>query len=335
MFNNIVITGIGTTYPKENVTTYEDIEKHFEGTGIRVKSLMKILGKSKRFSIDENMDYFDFAKDASDKALKNANIKAEDLDIIVVVTSMPEYLAPANAIKLGKKLNATNVKVAYDMNATCAGAVVAIEQISRYLLSSKEFSKAMITTVFIESYVRDDKDPIDYSVFSDSAASVILEKKEEDTQRGFIDSSYKTDCSYDNMNVFPKNGFKDMLMKNNREDGDIKVGPNAEVNLDFIPDVWNELLLNLLKKNALLPSDIKKYFFSQFSLYHIVTAIAKLHLKKDKYVYVGDMYGYNGICSPIFSLEYGLDNKLVTKDDYIVLCAIGAGYTTAAVLYKL
>ncbi|MCR3759099.1 hypothetical protein KYB31_08860 [Clostridium felsineum] len=335
MFNNIVITGIGTTYPEENVTTYEDIENHFKGTGIRVRSLMKILGKNKRFSIDEDIDYFDFAKVASDKALKQANIRADELDIIVVVADTPEYIAPTNAIKLGKKLNAKNVKVAYDMNANCAGGVVAIDQISRYLLSNKEFSKAMITTVFIESYIRDDKDPIDYSIFSDSVASVILEKKEEEVKRGFIDSSYKTDWNYDNMNVFPKSGFKDMLMKNNRDDKDIKAGVNEEVNLDFIPDVWNDIILNLLKKNALLPADIKKYFFSQFSLYHIATAMAKLHLKKDKYIYTGDMYGYNGSCSPFFSLEYALNDELVVKDDHIVLCAIGAGYTTSAVLYKL
>lgn len=334
MYSNIVITGIGISYPQKNMITAEQLQDHFSKQGIRIRSMMRVLGKERKFYIDKEDDYYDLLSGASEEALRYANLKAEDLDILVVVADTPEYISPTNAVKLAKKIGAVNVKMVYDLNANCAGGVVAIDQVSRFLQSSRDFSRAMITTSFFGSYISREDDPIAYSTFSDSAACVILEKKQENTERGFLDSAYKTDCSYDNMDVLPSKGFKNILIGNNRSDDALKLGINTEVDLSFIPDVWQKLLIDLLNKNNLKPQNISKYLFSQFSLFHIESTMAKLHIKREHSVYVGNEYGYNGCCSPIFALHSAVKSNGIHEGELIIFCGIGAGYTSAAVLYK-
>lgn len=334
IYSNVVITGIGINYPQKNMITAEQLENHFSKQGIRIRSMMKVLGKERKFCIDKEDDYYDLLSGASKDALRNADLKAENIDILVVVADTPEYISPTNAVKLAKRIGANSVKVVYDLNANCAGGVVAIDQVSHYLQSSKNFSKAMITTSFFGSYISREDDPIAYSTFSDSAACIILEKKKENIERGFIDSAYKTDCNYDNMDVFPSEGFKNILIGNDRTDEALKLGINTEVDLSFIPDVWQGLLMDLLNKNNLNPQNVSKYLFSQFSLFHIVSTMAKLHLKKEHFVYVGNKYGYNGCCSPIFTLYSAVKSNRIHEGELIILCSIGAGYTSSAVLYK-
>lgn len=334
-WDNIVIAGIATSYPEENLVSYQDIEEHFENTKVRIKSLMKILGKNQRYCVTKDANYYDLLEKAAQKALDSANLTAQNLDILVVVADTPEYISPTNAIKLAKIIGANNVKVVYDLNANCAGGIVAFDQISRFLTANKYFYNAMIITSFYGSYIRNDNDPIAFSTFSDSAAAVILQKKTEDRKRGFIDSAYRTDCSYDTMDVFPANGFKDILVNGHRDDAHIKLGISKDMELSFVPENWEKLILELLGNNNLNPEEIEKYIFSQFSLYHIRSTMALLKLKQDKFYYNGDVYGYNGCCSPYFALANLLSKSEIPNNKYIVLSAIGAGFTSAAILYSI
>ncbi|NRT80598.1 3-oxoacyl-[acyl-carrier-protein] synthase III C-terminal domain-containing protein [Clostridium beijerinckii] len=334
MYSNVLISGIGVSYPEHNVTTYNQLEEYFKKQDIRIENLMKMLGKNKRFSIDEKVDFFSLIKDASDKAFKKANLNPENIDILVAVVDTPEYITPTNAIKIAKVLGVKNVKVVYDMNANCSGAIVAIDQVSNYLKANKHYKNALITTVFIGSYLRRETDPISYGTFSDAASSIILRKVEEDKERGVIDSNYKADYNYDNMDVFPAKGFKDMLLNKHRSNDEIMIDIGKGVDLSFIPDMWESLITDLLNANKLNAKAIERYYFSQFSLFHIISTMGKLRLTKEKCVYVGDKYGYTGCCSPIFALDYSFENEKIEEDSFTILCGVGAGYTAAALLYK-
>ena len=184
------------------------------------------------------------------------------------------------------------------------------------------------------SYLRRDTDAISYGTFSDAASTIILRKVEEDIERGVIDSNYKTDYNYENMDVFPAKGFSDMLVNNHRSNDNIMINIAKDVDLSFIPDMWEKLIRGLLINNKLDVEDVYRYFFSQFSLFHIRSTMGKLKLPKEKCIYVGDEYGYTGCCSPIFALDYSMKTEEIKEGSYTVFCAVGSGYTSIAVLYK-
>lgn len=179
------------------------------------------------------------------------------------------------------------------------------------------------------------ENPISYSTFSDSAAAVVLEKEYGDIGTGIIDVCYKTDCSYNSMDVVPNNGFFNIFLNNERGDQDLKLGMNDDVDLSFIPDMWANQMNDFLRKNGLCPKDISQYLFSQFSLYHIKSTLKKLNVEDSHYTYIGNMYGYNGCCSPLFALYNACRMRKLKKNDLFILCGIGAGYTSAGLLYKV
>ena len=56
-------------------------------------------------------------------------------------------------------------------------------------------------------------------------------------------------------------------------------------------------------------------------------------MSKEKYVFVGDKYGYTGVSSPIMALNEVWDN--IGEGGYLVFCSVAAGYSMNAVLYKI
>lgn len=184
------------------------------------------------------------------------------------------------------------------------------------------------------SHIHKETDPISYSIFSDGAGAVILEKKEENFERGFIDSQYNSNSDYHNMNSFPKFGFTSILKNNVKEDENLKLYVNPEIQLSFVPDVWVEIISTLLERNNLTSGDIDMYFFSQFSLFDITSTIDRLSVNHDKFIYTGDKYGYTGSSSPIFALNHELKEQDYNKYSTAVFCGIGAGYSSASLLYK-
>lgn len=332
---NILLTGLGISYPQNNKMDYKDLQEFYANKNVRIKSIMKILGKEQRFSMSLDDDYFSFLEKAALEAIYSSNTKIEDIDMIVVATDTPEYLSPSNAIRLANRLNMENVQVAYDLNANCASGVVAIDQVSSYLKSNIYINTALVVLAFMGSYIYMPENPISYSTFSDSAAAVVLEKEYGDIGTGIIDVCYKTDCSYNSMDVVPNNGFFNIFLNNERGDQDLKLGMNDDVDLSFIPDMWANQMNDFLRKNGLCPKDISQYLFSQFSLYHIKSTLKKLNVEDSHYTYIGNMYGYNGCCSPLFALYNACRMRKLKKNDLFILCGIGAGYTSAGLLYKV
>lgn len=333
MYSNIEISGIGIEYPEYGKMEFERLQSYYNERNIRIKSLMKILGKEGRFTSRINDNYFGFLEKASQKALKAAEMDVDDLDMVVVATDTPEYLSPTNALRISSILKAKRVKIAFDMNANCASGVIALDQVSSYMKSNRAIENALVICVFMGSYIFMPESPISYCTFSDGVSAVTLRKR--NTMEGIIATNYMTDSSYMQMDVLPSQGFSNILRNNKRKDEDLKLGMDQGLDISFIPEIWAKQLQGLLSDYNLDAADISQYLFSQFSLYHIKSAMKKFNLSDDYYTYVGNQYGYTGECSPIFALYEARKAKKIKPNDYIILCGIGAGYTSAAILYKV
>lgn len=333
MNKNVEIVGIGIEYPSYGMVDYSGLEKYYNEKNIRIKSLMKILGKEGRYTRKNDDDYFQFLEISSKKALKAANLSVSDLDMVIVATDTPEYLSPTNALRITNILKAKNVKIAFDMDANCASGIVAIDQASSYMKVNRSINTALIICAFMGSNIFTPENPVSYCTFSDGVSSVILEKK--DNLSGIIDTNYMTDCSYMNMDVLPAKGFSNILRSKDNKNEDMKLGTDQGLDISFIPEIWKVQLNELLANNNLNAENISQYLFSQFSLYHIKSTIQKMNLSDKHYTYVGEKYGYTGECSPIFALYDARKKGKIKRDDLIILCGIGAGYTSAAMLYKV
>ena len=82
-------------------------------------------GIARRHIAAEGQTSSDLALEASRAALKTANVRAEEIDLIVVATSTPDYVFPSTACQLQAKLGIKGC-AAFDIQAVCSGFVYAL-----------------------------------------------------------------------------------------------------------------------------------------------------------------------------------------------------------------
>ena len=101
------IIGIGSAIPKQKITN-----QYFVDLGLDTSDqwITERTGIKQRYYTTENESSIDLAYKASLKAIKSANIEAKDIDLIIVATTTPDYLAfPSTACLLQEKLKTKHI----------------------------------------------------------------------------------------------------------------------------------------------------------------------------------------------------------------------------------
>lgn len=327
---NVKIKEIAIYHPKHKVQNDFYIEHYKKLYGKDYSNFIQnVLGRNSRYIInDDQENSLTMAIEASKLVLDKSKLSAEDLDMIIFATQVPEFLCPTNSLLLHQALHAGTKTGLLDINANCAGMTTALDQASQYLLSNSHMEKLLLVGSDYLSLIADPKDSIAYSNFGDTACAVILEKTEEQT--GFIDSIHWTDsCIFDKV-TFPKNGLSRKLKKQE---------PVSYLNwLPFdgsicMPDAY-KMIDTLLERNHLTTKTVDAYCLSQFSISNINKIQEHYHLEDEQIVYVGDNFGYTGTTSPLLALHEGIQEGKIRRGDTILFWTVGIGYQLIAILLK-
>lgn len=329
--SSIRIKEIAIHHPENKVNNDFYVE-HFKNlTGEDHTSFLKdILGRDSRHIIDnDDENTLTMAVEASKKVLEKSGVSAEELDMIVFASQVPEYIFPTNAVMLHREIKAGTKAGVMDLNANCSGMTIALDQASRYMRSNPRMNKLLLVGSDYSSLIMDPSDSITYPNFGDVAVAVILERIEEENT-GLIDSIYYTDSSNYDRVTFPRNGLS-KAFKGSEEnkylqwlpfDGDVSL-PNAYKIID-----------EMLERNAVAPKDVDAYCLSQFSISNIKKMQANYGLKDEQMIYVGGEFGYTGTTSPLLALHEGIAKGTIKRGDKVLLWTVGVGYNLIAVLYQ-
>ncbi|GMA69613.1 hypothetical protein GCM10025879_08590 [Leuconostoc litchii] len=98
----------------------------------------------------------DLATSAAELALHQANIKAEDIDLIIVTTFTPDGLAPSTAALVQRNLQAKKAW-AYDIMTACAGFVFGLSTADKFIKSG-QYKNALVIASEVNSKMMDFKD---------------------------------------------------------------------------------------------------------------------------------------------------------------------------------
>lgn len=330
MERNILIKGTGTYTPKNEVGN-EFFEEYFRRLGVEVHGLMKHLNRKKRFFADRDESSLSMGYEAALDVLGKLKLDAKELDMIIFISDTPEYNMPTNALKLSHMLGAVNAHRVFDMNCNCTGMLVGLDVAAGYMQRRKAIKKALVIGSMHVSSVVKYKDSVVYPTFGDSAAAVILESVEETEKRGILSSEYFTDSDYHDTIVLPECGHsKELLYEVPKENRRMAWNP---FDFGFLSDNWTKIIKELLEDNHVDVEEIQYFLFSQFSDADNLLTLEKLGASKEKYVFVGDKYGYTGVSSPIMALNEVWED--IPEEGYLLFCSVAAGYSMNAVLYKI
>lgn len=332
MNNNAMIKGIAYYHPKRKVGNEYFIE-HFKKQGKDINGLLKATGRKERYiSDDEQENMLTMGYMAAKEVLAKTHVKASQLGMIVFSSGTPEYIAPSNAIKLHSMLNAAQKCAVYDLNANCAGMTVALDQVSRVMRNNQNLKYALIVgSDQLNRYSRY-REAITYSNFGDSACAMVIENV-YNSNRGFVDSDFYTNSSHHDKILLPAKGMSNVIKDRSLSTQDKLVRWDS---FDLSGAFYSAKISieEILFRNNLEKSHIKKYFLSQFALNNIKMVAEDLGESMDKFTFIGDEFGYTGTTSPMLAYARSVENNELEIGDYVIFWTVGAGTTCVCCLYQ-
>ncbi|MCX8056098.1 MAG: ketoacyl-ACP synthase III, partial [Ignavibacteria bacterium] len=176
---NAVIKGIGSYAPERVLTNQFFNELLGEDVDTWLQENLTI--KERRWC-NQNQSTADLCIEAAKVALQNANISAEDLDLIIVATDTPEYISPSTSSVVQYRLGAKKAGT-FDINTACAGFVTALNVGSKFIMADEHYKNVLVIGAYAMSKYLDLQDKKTVTLFADGAGAVVL-SAEEFTNRG-------------------------------------------------------------------------------------------------------------------------------------------------------
>jgi 3-oxoacyl-[acyl-carrier-protein] synthase-3 len=331
-----VIIGTGLYAPGEpidNATLKKltgvefDAERHESKIGIKRRHIAGVSGLQESTA--------DFAETAARRALEAAGVDPKDVGLFIVATDTPEYISPATAIVLQGRLQGgeTDAK-SFDVGASCASFVEALDAAARHLVTDKSLRYAVVVGVYnMPAYIRDG-DAFGWSIFADGAGAVVLERQ-EDVDAGYIDGAFVTDGTQWNFVGVYAGGTKLPVTHERLDAGEYGLQLLQRLPGDRNVKLWPPLVLRLLEKAGLAQSAVDHYLFTQINRSVIEQVMGVLGEPLEKTTMVMDRYGYTGSgCIPM-ALHEAIRAGRIKKGDLVVLVASGAGLAVGASLLRI
>jgi len=325
----IQILGIGSYVP-EKILTNVDLEKMVETSDEWIKTRTGI--EQRRIASAEQATS-DLAYEASIKALKNANIHAEDLDAIIVASITVDQVFPSTACILQKKLGAKHA-FCFDLEAACSGLLYSLEVANSLLIGNPKYKKILVLGAEKLSSIVDWEDRNTCVLFGDGAGAVILGKCEDTAENCIIASDLGANGKYTDILQIPAGG--------SRIPTSAETVANKQHYLTMAGSDVFKLAVNamvgsckkVMKEAGITAKDIK-WLVPHQANYRILRAVAsRLKIPEDEVYMNVNRFGNTSAASIGICLDEIVEGNLAEKGDYVLLTAFGGGLTWGAMLLK-
>ncbi|NCN95760.1 MAG: ketoacyl-ACP synthase III [Bdellovibrionales bacterium] len=279
-----------------------------------------------RYFMGEDQATSDLILPAAEKAMKQAGIKATDLNLIIVATDTPDYISPSTAAVVQYRLGAENAGV-FDLNTACAGFVTALDTASKYISADDNFEHILVVGAYGMSRYLDFDDYKIASMFADGAGAVILSRSEKP---GILASKLYADGQYyDYMGIYA-GGTRHKITPEVLEEKSHLLKFAKKIPTETNSIQWPRLTHDLLQQIEKYPKDIDHFFLTQLNIETIHSALDALELDRSKSHNVMDKFGYTGsACIPMALADAQEQGKL-NKGDLVFMLGSGGGMSMAA-----
>ena len=315
------IIGTGSYVPAQIVTN-DDLSKIVETNDQWIRSRTGI--GERRIATDDSTS--DMAAKAAKKAIEQAGIDPEEIDLIILATSSPDYCFPNGACEVQAKVGAVNA-ACFDISSACTGFVFALSTAHAYI-SSGLYKTALVIGADLLSKLVDWTDRSTCVLFGDGAGAAVL--KAEET--GIIDMMMGAD------------GTKgDVLACTSRTVGNFLTGTKPELGFmtmdgqevfKFAVRKVPESVMELLQRTGTKKEDIKYYVLHQANERIIEAAARRLKEPMEKFPMTISQFGNTSTASIPLLLDDMIRKDMLKRGDKIIMSGFGAGMTWGAVLME-
>lgn len=324
-YGNIVGWG---KYIPERVITNADLEKMVDTSD---EWIVKRSGIRERHVVGEDEQTSQMATDAGRAALKMADIRPRDLDLIIVATSSPDYLTPPVSSQVQHALGAKGVG-AFTLVSGCTGFVYALVTAQQFIASGTCDTVLVIGAELISRWI-DYTDRDTCVLFGDGAAAVVMEAS--DKPSGVLSYVLGSDGSKGEYLIVPGGGSRNPPSLEMLEQRLNYVHMNGREVFKFATRVLGRAVREAIRKAGLTTGDIDLFIPHQANKRIIDSAARQVNLPKEKVFINIQKYGNTSAASIPIALCEALEEGRAKIGDTLVLVSFGAGLTWASAVVKL
>jgi len=314
-----IIRGVGGYLP-DRILTNDELAQTVDTTD---EWIQQRVGIRQRHIAAPGQNTSDLGVEAARRALAHAGVTADDIDMVIVGTTTPDYTFPATATLIQNKLG-IHRGLAFDLQAVCSGFVYAVATADSYLKNGLG-KRALVIGAETYSRILDWTDRSTCVLFGDGAGAVVMELG-DDAGRGILASSLRADGQYwDKLYV-------DGGPSTNQLVGHVKM-EGKEVFRHAVGKI-TDVVQNVFAATGYGVDDLDWFVPHQANRRIIDGAGVKLGIPPEKVVITVDRHANTSAASVPLALDEAVRDGRIKRGDLVMIEAMGGGFTWGASLIR-
>ena len=322
------IVGTGSCLPPRRVSNH-DMTALLAARGLDTSDewIVSRSGISARHFADDGVLSSDLGAMAARHALDMAGLKPDDIDLIIVATSTPDFLGgfPSTACVVQRKLGITNECAALDVQAVCSGFVYAMSVADNFIRCGMH-KRVLVIGSEVFSRILDFNDRTTCVLFGDGAGAVVLAASDEP---GVLATRLHADGRHADILCVPG------TVQGGAITGSALLYMDGQAVFKLAVSVLEKVANEVLEIAGMEASQIDWLIPHQANIRIMQGTAKKLGLPMEKMVVTVDQHGNTSAASIPLAMDVAMRDGRIKAGQHIMLEAVGGGFTWGAVLARI
>lgn len=322
------IIGTGSYLPPKRVTN-QDLTVQLAEKGIETSDewIVSRSGISARHYAEQHVLSSDLAVEASKRALEMAGLQANDLDLIILATSTPDFLGgfPSTACVVQRKLGVANGCAAVDVQAVCSGFVYAIS-IADSFIKTGAHKNVLIVGAEVFSRILNFEDRTTCVLFGDGAGAVVMTAS---NTPGILATKLHADGNFSSILSLSGN------LSGGALEGSAFLYMDGPAVFKLAVSVLEKVANEALSSAGMDASEIDWLIPHQANIRIMQSTAKKLGLPLERMVVTVDQHGNTSAASIPLALDSAVRDGRIKAGQNVLMEGVGGGFTWGAVLARM
>jgi 3-oxoacyl-[acyl-carrier-protein] synthase-3 len=320
------IVGVGSYVPSKILTNH-DLEKMVETSDEWITTRTGI--KERRIAAEDEYTSH-MAAEAAKRAMKMADVKPEEIDLIIIATITPDMPFPATACLVQEKIGAKNA-AAFDLEAACSGFIYGLE-VGQQFIMSRTYDTVLVIGAEKLSSIVNWSDRNTCVLFGDGAGAAILQNREN--SHGLLTAVMGADGAKADLLFMPGGGSRcpatqssvDARLHYLQMDGKQAFKNAVQAMESAATEAMKRCEVDITKIKCIIPHQANM---------RIIDAVGERLGAKPEQLFVNlNKYGNTSAASVAIALDEAVSSGKISHGDLILLVVFGAGLTWGAAVIE-
>jgi 3-oxoacyl-[acyl-carrier-protein] synthase-3 len=318
------LAGTGSVLPDRCVSN-ADLVAELASRGIETSDdwIVERTGIRQRYLAETGTTTSRLASEAARRALADAGLTGDQIDLIVLATSTPDYVFPSTACLVQAEIGAAGA-AAFDVQAVCSGFVYALATADAFIRCGRA-KRALVIGAEVFSRILDWSDRATCVLFGDGAGAVVLEASD---QAGVLAAALHADGSQSGILCVAGNVAYGQVT------GDPFLRMDGQAVFKMAVKVLDESAREVCAQVGIEPWQLDWLIPHQANIRILQATAKKLGLSPEQVIVTVDRHANTSAASVPLALDTARRDGRIQPGQYVLLEGVGGGFTWGAVLLK-